>query len=253
MLYTAAIFTAGALLCTDGPSHPTRQTRGRSPLGPFGAGISGGPQVHRVGPIPPGVSTSGYKDIVVRGVERSALTIKLEGRRVLLRPLRPDDLDMLIAGWVKLGREAAPGGPPDKEKLRARIERSGELHDGEIEFGIEVDGRLVGAIQTYRPRREALPPGVFEFGLALYDAADRGRGIGTEAVSLFVDWLFRQGAERIQAGTAVRNEAMKRVFEKLGFRMVGELDIEGIAEILYGLTRAVWLTASSPTVPPPLS
>jgi len=33
---------------------------------------------------------------------------------------------------------------------------------------------------------------------------------------------------------------MGRVFEKLGFKALGKLDVEGVEEILYGVTAAEW-------------
>ena len=55
-------------------------------------------------------------------------------------------------------------------------------HEGRIDLGIEVEGGLVGDIQAYQPPDRSLPPAVYEIGVALYDPADRGKGLGTEAV-----------------------------------------------------------------------
>lgn len=166
--------------------------------------------------------------------------VRLEGESVVIRPFRADELDLVFQGRTQLGREALPGGPPDRERLRTRVEQSGHFHEGRIELGIEVEGGLVGDIQTYQPPDRSLPPAVFEVGVALYDPADRGKGLGTEAVQLFVGWLFRQGAERVQGGTAVTNSPMRRVFEKLGFTILGTLDVEEVPELLYGVTKSEW-------------
>jgi RimJ/RimL family protein N-acetyltransferase len=124
--------------------------------------------------------------------------------------------------------------------MRVRIELSGKLRDGRIDLAVEANGRLVGEIQTYRPLERSLPPAVYEIGVSLYGSADRGKGWGTEALRLFVDWLFRQGAERVQGGTAVTNLPMRRVFEKLGFTVLGSLDVDGVEELLYGVTKSEW-------------
>ena len=166
--------------------------------------------------------------------------VTLKGESVTIRPLRSDELDLMFQGRTQLATEALPGGGPDREQLRVRIQWSGKFHNGRIDLAIEVEGRLVGDIQTYQPPNRSLPPAVYEIGIALYDPVSCGKGLGTETMQLFVDWLFRQGAERVQGGTAVANHPMRRVFDKLGFTVLGELDVEGVPELLYGVTKSEW-------------
>jgi len=174
------------------------------------------------------------------GVVRIGMMFKLEGERVVVRPFRDDELELWIAGQNQLAGEALPGGPPDRERLRRRIEESGAFRNGAIDMGIQAEGRLIGYIQTYRPQARVLPPHVYEMGVALWGRGDRGKGYGTEAVQVFVNWLFEQGAHQVQGGAAVTNHVMGRVFEKLGFKALGRLDVEGVEEILYGVTAAEW-------------
>ena len=98
----------------------------------------------------------------------------------------------------------------------------------------------------------ALPPGVFELGIALFATGSRGRGFGTEAVRLLAAHLFREfGAERVQASTDVANGAMRRVLEKLGFVEEGVMRgfmpaEEGRADyVLYGVTKSEWRSAGA--------
>jgi aminoglycoside 6'-N-acetyltransferase len=130
-----------------------------------------------------------------------------------------------------------------------RIARSGRFVDGRLDLGIEADGRLVGDVSARRPAG-AFPPGVVEIGISLLPEY-RGRGLGTAAVTLVTDRLFRdERAERVQATTDVRNTAMRRVFEKLGFVeegvMRGFMPSEGgrADYVLYGVTKAEWATRS---------
>jgi RimJ/RimL family protein N-acetyltransferase len=70
----------------------------------------------------------------------------------------------------------------------------------------------------------AMPPGVWELGVELWDEADRGRGYGREACALLAAHLFEaQGAIRVQATTDVDNAAMRRTLETLGFGYEGVL------------------------------
>jgi RimJ/RimL family protein N-acetyltransferase len=168
------------------------------------------------------------------------LPVTLHGKGVILRPFKNDELEVWETGFTQLGHEAAPQSRQDRKRLRARIEASGKLRRGRIDLGIEVDGELIGHIQTYRPRDRSLPHGVYEMGVALWNADDRGKGYGQEAVRLLVAWLFQQGAERVQAGTAKTNRPMRRVLEKLGFTVIGELDVQGVHEALYGVSSFEW-------------
>jgi RimJ/RimL family protein N-acetyltransferase len=65
------------------------------------------------------------------------------------------------------------------------------------------------------------PFGNYEIGIVLLPEY-RGRGIGTEAQRLLVEYLFRHSlAHRLQAGTEVDNLAEQRALEKVGFRREG--------------------------------
>jgi RimJ/RimL family protein N-acetyltransferase len=115
------------------------------------------------------------------------------------------------------------------------------LENGQLDVAIEADGLLVGEIGTYRPPTRTLPPTWFEIGVGLFDKASRGQGFGTEALSLLVGWLFREGgATRVQAATSPENVAMGRVLDKLGFSPERTLK-EGDAEfVLYAISRGRW-------------
>jgi RimJ/RimL family protein N-acetyltransferase len=136
----------------------------------------------------------------------------VRGERVTLRPLRPEELDLLL-------HHADRG--MTRERMLERIGRSGKFAEGILDLGVEAEGRLVGDIQARAPRL-ALPQGVVEIGINLFGGADRGRGLGREAVSLFTEHLFDAHlVERVQGSTDVENAPMRRVFELLGFREEG--------------------------------
>ncbi len=144
--------------------------------------------------------------------------LTLRGERVVLRPYREDELDVLLedarASTTRLG-ELTP------ELLRLRIARSGRFVEGRLDLAIEVDGELVGSIEARAPAG-AMPPGVCEIGIELFPS-ERGRGLGTEAVRLLVRHLLAGEFPRVQASTDVANTAMRRVLEKAGFAHEGTL------------------------------
>jgi RimJ/RimL family protein N-acetyltransferase len=181
---------------------------------------------------------------------RGYCMIRLEGRRVILRPLRLDELDAVLTARGRLGIGLQFGGAPQGARLRRRLARSGQLARGHLDLAVEVDGRLIGEIQARGRPAQTLPPAVFELGILLYDPADRGRGFGKDAVALLTGWLFEQaGAARVQAGTAVGNAAMRRVLERLGFACEGVMRgfmPEGTGRTdfaLYAVTRPDWPAA----------
>lgn len=171
--------------------------------------------------------------------------MRLTGEFVALRPFRPDEVETV---WQARRRGGLPLGvaPGARERFAERLRNSGRLVDGWLDLAIELEGRLVGEIDARQPP-QALPPGVFELGIALFEPAERGRGYGSEAVALLTRHLFAElGAERVQASTSVGNAAMRRVFTKLGFAEEGVMRafMPGPAGrddyALYAVTRADW-------------
>jgi diamine N-acetyltransferase len=66
------------------------------------------------------------------------------------------------------------------------------------------------------------PHGTAEFGITIGEAADRGRGYGTEAVRLLLDFAFTVlGLHNVWLDTPAYNTAAIRAYEKAGFREIG--------------------------------
>jgi RimJ/RimL family protein N-acetyltransferase len=169
---------------------------------------------------------------------------RLRGDRVLLRGFRPEEVDVALDRMQTI--PAAEIDEAARRDRRERLERSGERNGWEVMFAVEADGRLVGDVQGRCPRL-AMPPGVWELGIELWDEHDRGRGIGRETIELLSTHLFdHEDAIRVQATTDVDNAAMRRVLEILGFGFEGILrgfmpDPAGPRDYaMYGLTRKDW-------------
>ena len=147
--------------------------------------------------------------------------MELTGERVTLRPLREEDFPAMRAAHEAGIASVTKLDPAGERRLRRRVERSGAMVDGWLDLGIEAEGRLVGDVGARRPAG-ALPPGVFEIGIELYDEGDRGKGYGGEAVWLLTAHLFADhAAERVQASTDVANTAMRRALERAGYAEEG--------------------------------
>lgn len=106
-------------------------------------------------------------------------------------------------------------------------------------------GELLGEVNgfDYNPRNRSM-----EFGYYL-PADNRGRGIGTSMVLLFLEEAFGDGGprlERIYATTSDANRGSKRLLEKLGFRLDGRnresywIDGEKYDQLCYSLLGREW-------------
>lgn len=133
---------------------------------------------------------------------------------VLLRPYQPEDFNRIceIRGLDT---------PERRERFVARLAKPGEWSDHYLHFAIESDGVLVGDFQ-FRHCDMTTPNGAWDMGLELSEDV-RGRGIGTAALIAGTQYAFDQGAHRIQGSTAEDNHAMRKAFEKAGWKFEGVL------------------------------
>ncbi|MGZ4132337.1 MAG: GNAT family N-acetyltransferase [Actinomycetota bacterium] len=151
------------------------------------------------------------------------MTIRLRGGRVVLRAFHEAELPLLWDREV----EASVGEPPEdtpegRERLYARLRRSGGWTEEELRLAIEAGGVLAGDIQARRSHW-VLPPWVTELGIGLFPEAC-GKGIGTDALQTISRFLFEEdGFLRVQLSTDVANQAMRRSAEKAGFTYEGTL------------------------------
>jgi len=139
----------------------------------------------------------------------------LEGKSVNLRVVEKEDLFQnaeLINNPDYFG-EYNPLVQMSKADLEKQYEKLGPE---EKRFLIErKDGKRIGGISHF-PAGENL-----EIGYVL-NPSERGKGYGTEAVKIMVDYLFlSKDIVRVQAHADVRNVASQKVLEKAGFRKEG--------------------------------
>jgi aminoglycoside 6'-N-acetyltransferase len=139
--------------------------------------------------------------------------VVLRGKRVLLRPGRPEDAEAL----VRIRNEPEVARRWGNSDIEAEIGE--EFVETEEGFVIEADGEVVGAIRYH----EEDDPMYRHAGLDLFLTASRhGEGLGTEAVRLLARHLFEErGHHRLTIDPAADNAAAIRAYEKAGFRAVG--------------------------------
>ena len=165
--------------------------------------------------------------------------IAIRGSRLLLRALRPAEIDDQWRAMV-CSDPIAIAELPDEASFKARLQRSGHLEDGWLDLAIDLDGTVIGRIQTFVPAGRRLPPGTFEVGIGL-DAGVRGKGYGREALTLFTDWLFEHAAAQVvEAPTDPGNAPMRAVFGHVGWSLAGTLTEYGRDWVMYRITRQEW-------------
>jgi ribosomal-protein-alanine N-acetyltransferase len=181
---------------------------------------------------------------------------QLVGRRVLLRPLTPDDygawkeVRTRCDSWLTKWEPAPPPGAPDSVKdprvFAARCgarERERQLGTA-FGFGIFVDGRFGGEINVSNIVRGAMQSCTVGYWI---DEALAGNGYMPEAMAVIMRFVFEEiGLHRLEAGIIPRNRASRRVVEKLNIRDEGMaerfLQINGVWEdhIRFGITAEEW-------------
>lgn len=165
--------------------------------------------------------------------------VRIQGPRLLLRPLRLDEIEAEWQAMITADPVSTPV-VPDETGFKARLRRSGRLEDGWLDLAIDLDGAAIGRIQTFVPPGRPLPPGTFDVGIDLRERT-RGRGYGREALVLLTRWLFEHAAaEVVEAGTDPANIAMRTVFQRAGWTPAELVTEHGREWIMYRITREQW-------------
>jgi RimJ/RimL family protein N-acetyltransferase len=111
----------------------------------------------------------------------------------------------------------------DVRARRRRWEADGYIGADSAALAVVLAG-TVGGLASWRVRDRGGPSGVcYEIGVALLPE-HRGKGVGTAAHRLLVDYLFRfSTVHRLEALTDAQNLAEQKVLERCGFTREGVL------------------------------
>jgi len=170
----------------------------------------------------------------------------LEGKNVRLRLKDKEDLDFFFKFLNRIdyyGEYEAIQPQISKTEAEKRIENPDKTDVDWTWFVIEKkDGAKIGFILYFTNQ----PRGWIEIGYALLPP-EMGKGYGTEAVQIMVDYLFlSKDIMRIQATTDERNKPSQRVLEKVGFKKEGIIRKSGfmrgewVNDTLYSILREEW-------------
>ncbi len=178
--------------------------------------------------------------------------IFLKSDRIHLRPLEVDDA-ALCQHWVNdpdTRETLLMYRPMNKLGERKFIENVSNQEDA-VHFGIGLNesGELIGVIGLHMIRWKDR---VGELGLFIGEANQRGRGLGTEAMELILEYGFSTlNLNRIQLFVFPFNETAIKLYKRLGFVHEG-IQREGtfksgryVDHLLYGLlAREYYATRS---------
>ncbi len=178
----------------------------------------------------------------------------LRGERVYLRPLEPDDAD-LVSGWYADDRvRRLIGDPLTSHARRRQLYEAATSGDGDTTYRFIIctlDGDVpVGRLDLFDIDRTN---GHCAFGIAIGDPALWGQGLGTDAVNAVVDFAFGElRMERVWLDTDADNLRAQAAYRKAGFIIEGRLrhvwfqDGNHIDDIRMALLRDEWLALPRP-------
>ncbi|EHB67887.1 MULTISPECIES: GNAT family protein [Paenibacillus] len=155
--------------------------------------------------------------------------IVIQGKLVTLRTRRPEDTPVLyelIYGtdnpmWKQYDAPYFPLKHVSYEVFETQWSSDFESGRFPSDLLIEVQGQTIGLVTFYW---EHEPSKWLEAGITIYDPQHWSGGYGTEALSLWVDCLFRHlDIARVGITTWSGNPRMMRCAEKIGMRLEGRM------------------------------
>ena len=123
--------------------------------------------------------------------------------------LFPIDGDVLTPDDGQLITEPLYG---ERLWIPVRLRVSGIINQQDVEVTVNE----YKATKVTNPNPEELPA----IGITVVDPAGRSKGVGTEALRLFIEYMKSRGYPAVYTQTWSGNLPMLRVAEKLGFREV---------------------------------
>jgi ribosomal-protein-alanine N-acetyltransferase len=182
--------------------------------------------------------------------------LRLYGRRVVLRPLVPQDFNAWsevrrrnghwLTQWEPMRLPHHPDPETNREVFAARCgSRDRErLAGSQYAFGIFVDGAFAGELNLNNIVRGAMQSATIGYWI---DRARAGRSLMSESIVVLMQFAFEElNLHRLEICIIPRNSNSRRVVEKLDLREEGIaqrfLEINGAWEdhVRFGFTIEEW-------------
>lgn len=146
----------------------------------------------------------------------------LKGTSITLRPVRESDLEQLYAFHVDIDNrgEFFPRNIVSWPAFRKQFDEDGYWSRDEGMLVIaSPEGSILGHIEFFKTVNYL---DEYELSYQVYDPAQRGKGVATQAVTLLVRYLFEtKRVNRIRLVIAPGNTASRRLAATCGFRHEG--------------------------------
>ena len=174
----------------------------------------------------------------------------LRGERVRLTAVTSDDLPTMAVWWADADflrlYDSLPALPQSAKQLAGRLENS---EQGKTNFLLGIrplaEDKLLGLIEL---DGIMWSHGTSYISIAIGDKAERGKGLGREAMSLMLDFAFHElNLHRVFLTVFSYNTAAIAMYEKLGFTREGayrehlQRDGQRFDMLLYGILRREWM------------
>ena len=171
----------------------------------------------------------------------------LQGDKLILRAIRPDDLERYVEFLNDIETQVLAGGalprPISLQKLELRYEEWLKAED-DIWFAIDVGTDFIGqcTLDSFDYTAQTC-----KLGIAIGDKDFWGRGYGRDAVNLLLKYAFRlRNMRRVWLAAAESNERAQRSYKACGFVEEGRLrkhiwtDNKFEDQVIMGIMRAEW-------------
>jgi diamine N-acetyltransferase len=169
----------------------------------------------------------------------------LKGEKIYLRALEPEDLDFIysIENDESIWHVSNTQTPYSKFLIRQYLENAHqdifEAKQLRLAICLNATDTAIGLIDLFEFDPTHQRAGV---GIVISNDVDKNNGIGTEALSLIIDYAFKQlQVHQLFANIGVENEISIALFSKFGFEKIGikkdwnKVNGEYEDEILYQL------------------
>ena len=151
----------------------------------------------------------------------------MEGKAVRLRSVELSDVEELAKGWNNLELRnlvgAASLGPTSRGEEEEWIKNTWKERQERRSFVFAIEEtsnkKLLGTVSLFNCdwiNRSAT------LGIAIYGSENWGKGYGSEAIRLVLDFAFKNlNFNRVELETFDFNERAQRCFRKVGFKEIG--------------------------------
>ncbi len=175
-------------------------------------------------------------------------------RGTLVR-LSDDSPELLAKAFVRWDRDTeqhrlADSDPAQlwsEKKLKEFLEKRAEANSKSFRFSIHTldEDKLIGGVGLWI---SSWTHAETWLGISIAERDYWGRGYGTEAVRLAVQYAFLElGLRRVSLGLHAYNERALKSYQKIGFKLEGRMRGEGLRDgvrydsLWMGLLREEWL------------